>query len=474
VFIPVIVEDWSMKFYYAGSLAVALLLVSCVFAVPSVNAANAAENSWKTMALMPTARVGLCVAVVNGKIYAIGGQHMGGVLGVNEMYDPAANTWVTKKPMPTPRSNFAIAVFHNKIYCIGGLLPYTGVNEVYDPATDTWETKQPMPTPRGASSACVVNGKIYVIGGLGPQYADLPELKQSELNEVYDPVADSWTTMAPLPTAVWYSVLAVVDNKIYVFGNGDAAQIYDPQTNTWRYGPSMPYSVAYGAVAATTGVFAPKKIYCIGGTVYSKEIDPETHLLKTVSLIQIFDPKTETWSTGAAMPTSRILLGVAVVDDLLYAIGGESPGAPLRIYDVNERYTPFGYVGTVPPVVDVVPPEIKVLSPETTTYNVSSVPLVFTVSNPINWTGYSLDGRDNVTITGNTTLSGLSNGLHNVTVYARDEFENTGASETISFTIEAPFPVVPVAAASAASVAVIGLVLLVYFKKRRHQTSLAS
>jgi hypothetical protein len=80
---------------------------------------------------------------------------------------------------------------------------------------------------------------------------------------------------------------------------------------------------------------------------------------------------------------------------------------------------------------------------------------------------YSLDGQDNVTIAGNTTLSGLPNGNHNVTVYATDKAGNV-ASETISFSVEAPFPVVPVAAASVATIAVVGAGLLVYFKKRRH------
>jgi hypothetical protein len=97
--------------------------------------------------------------------------------------------------------------------------------------------------------------------------------------------------------------------------------------------------------------------------------------------------------------------------------------------------------------------------------------LVFAVNKPVSWLGYSLDGEETVTITGNTTLSGLSSGLHNITVYARDEFENTGASETISFRVaEEPFPAVPVAAASAAIVGVVGVGLLVYFKKRKHQT----
>jgi hypothetical protein len=93
------------------------------------------------------------------------------------------------------------------------------------------------------------------------------------------------------------------------------------------------------------------------------------------------------------------------------------------------------------------------------------------VNKPVLWMGYSLDSQDNVTVTGNTTLAGLTSGLHNVTVYAKDEFENTGASETINFTIAEepePFPIAPVAVASGASIAVIGVGLLVYLKKHKH------
>jgi hypothetical protein len=101
-------------------------------------------------------------------------------------------------------------------------------------------------------------------------------------------------------------------------------------------------------------------------------------------------------------------------------------------------------------------------------YARASVPLLFTVDKQANWIGYSLDGQDNVTITGNTTIAGLSSGLHNVTVYARDEFENMGASETISFSVaELPFPTALVAVAFIASAAAVSAVLLVYFKKRR-------
>jgi hypothetical protein len=443
------------------------LIASCIVVVKPVWASSASENSWVTMASTPTARDKLSVAVVNGKIYAIGGDTFGsGIVNVNEMYDPATNTWITKKSMPTPRANFATAVFHNKIYCIGGLFPISGVNEVYDPATDTWETKQPMPTPRGALSASVVNNKIYLTGGFVPSSIGLPTPERSNLNEMYDPVTDSWTTMAPLPIDVNYPVSAVVDNKIYVFGNGDTVQIYDPQTNTWHYGPSMPYSVAYGAVAATTGVCAAKKIYRIGGCVYSDELDPETSLPKEGPLTQIFDPKTETWSTGAEMPTPRILLDVAVVDDLLYAIGGENLSGMVIIYDVNERYTPLGY-GTPDPSYDATPPEITLISPENKTYYNTSVPLQLLVNEQESWIWYKLDGENNTEITGNTTLIGLTVGVHNVTVYAADSVGNVGASQTVHFTTTEPesFPTALIIAVSGVSIAIICVGLLVYFKK---------
>ena len=119
------------------------------------------------------------------------------------------------------------------------------------------------------------------------------------------------------------------------------------------------------------------------------------------------------------------------------------------------------------------PPSVHLISPENTTYTSANVTLNFTVNKQTSWMGYSLDRQETVTVTGNTTLAGLSWGMHNVTVYAKDMFENTGASETISFSVDVPepsepFPTLLVATASGASVAIIGIGLLVYFKKRKH------
>jgi hypothetical protein len=125
----------------------------------------------------------------------------------------------------------------------------------------------------------------------------------------------------------------------------------------------------------------------------------------------------------------------------------------------------------------VAPPQISVLSPVNQTYNQTSVPLTFTLDERVNWAGYSLDGRRDVTVTGNTTLSDLAGGSHSLVVYANDTIGNVGASQTINFTVAlptltktAPFSTLTVAAVSgavaAAVVATVGL--LVYFNKRKH------
>jgi parallel beta-helix repeat protein len=128
--------------------------------------------------------------------------------------------------------------------------------------------------------------------------------------------------------------------------------------------------------------------------------------------------------------------------------------------DNMDRYPLLESISTGPPI-------ISVLSPLAQIYNETSVSLVFALGKLVNWTGYSLDGKENVTVVGNVTLSGLSSGLHNVTVYMEDLLGRTGVSDTVWFNVAEPFPVVPVVVASVTTVAVVGVGLLVYFKKRK-------
>ena len=165
------------------------------------------------------------------------------------------------------------------------------------------------------------------------------------------------------------------------------------------------------------------------------------------------------------MPTSRGASAVAVVNDQIYVIGGT-----INMHyssTANELYTPFGY-GTpdpsyVPP--DNTMPEVSVMSPENRTYYTADIQLNLTVTEPDLWMRYNLDNENITEISGNTTITGLSLGLHNLTVYATDDAGNTAFSQTIHFEVQEPFPTV--LAVFSVALVVVGVGLLVYFRKRK-------
>jgi N-acetylneuraminic acid mutarotase len=176
------------------------------------------SDSWKALAPMPTKRGSVSAAVVNGKVYVIGGAgvHPGSketslhparphrALDTNEVYDPETNTWATRSTMPTARNHAAVGVVNNKIYVIGGRLgavfitraSTTDIVEVYDPATDQWGAlRAPMPTARSAGAWGVYKGKIYVAGG---EQRTSQWQRTFRTVEAYDPAKNHWTSLPPM------------------------------------------------------------------------------------------------------------------------------------------------------------------------------------------------------------------------------------------------------------------------------------
>jgi len=119
--------------------------------------------------------------------------------------------------------------------------------------------------------------------------------------------------------------------------------------------------------------------------------------------------------------------------------------APYTINSNNIDHYPL----TVP--YETEPPTISVLSPENKTYAVNDVALTFTLDEAAFWMGYSLDGAANSTITGNSTLSSLSDGLHQVVVYANDSAGNMGASNMVYFIVDITPPIGSISIAEGAT-----------------------
>ncbi|MDR2700185.1 MAG: hypothetical protein LBC12_05185 [Nitrososphaerota archaeon] len=312
-----------------------------VVAFNSVSAAELFEDSWNTKAPMSHSRSDFGVVTVNGKICAIGGytSYSDGIGGLNECYDPVTDTWATLEPMSTPRAGFAIAEYKCKIYCIGGE-NLVNVVEAYNVVTNSWSTQAPVPSNTSNAfrlHASVLNGKIFVIN------------KGDLCVYMYDPVADFWTEKNRVLAAhlSWGHsiVLTVVDGKMIVIGEfysgpsypyEQKVLIYDPKTDTWNEANSTVIDTLHNfAGAATTGRYAPKRVYILGETGN-----------------YAYDPANNDRTTIVALPTDREGFGIAVIDDVLYIIGGYTISwghsqfgsvGFATLSALNEQYVPIGY-----------------------------------------------------------------------------------------------------------------------------------
>jgi PKD repeat protein len=98
-----------------------------------------------------------------------------------------------------------------------------------------------------------------------------------------------------------------------------------------------------------------------------------------------------------------------------------------------------GVGGTV--VIGNPPPVIDVISPQNASYiKTNAVNLTVAVSKPISSLAYSLDGGANVTLTTNTIVLQMSDGQHNIVVYATDTVGQTGFSNKTYFKVDVTPP----------------------------------
>ena len=128
---------------------------------------------------------------------------------------------------------------------------------------------------------------------------------------------------------------------------------------------------------------------------------------------------------------------------------------------------------------DGIPPIMANISVTNETYLLNNLTLSFTTDKPASWMGFSIDGKENLTITENTTLTALTNGPHNLSIYSNDSFGNMGASEPIDFSVDMPPTAEPLTAnpitaevGIMVSVAVMTILLIAFFKSAKSKTKI--
>ena len=282
-------------------------------------------GSWQSLTGMPAARSAAGGAVINDILYVAGGTN-GGDQSSLYAYDPVANSWSTRASMPGGRYQpSGVAVYNNELYFFGGWttspgLPNTNLY-IYNPGANTWRSGAAMPTLSACGAAGTIGTKIYVTNACDGNSGYRSVLR------VYDPAANSWTSLPNSSAEHSNPAYAVIDGKLYVAGGATSTtytnvlEVYDPVANSWSSRAPMP-TPREGA----TGAVINGKFYVIGGTTGSG----------VLNVVEIYDPATNTWSTGVAPAVGRIGAAGGVIANVLYMAGGSNPA----VVNTLEKFTP--------------------------------------------------------------------------------------------------------------------------------------
>lgn len=206
-------------------------------AQPDVYVYDPAGNRWTEGVPLPAPRAEGTIAAADGKIFVIGGRvranpesshfndHVDTVR--HEVFDPDLGRWRQAADAPTARNSAASAVIDDRIYVVGGRQAHrqpdgsvrqvnVATLEIYDPRTDRWDTGTPMPQAQGGLAAAAFDGKLYVFGG--EQW--VPDQKVFATSWVYDPATDRWDALPDLPTPRHGLGASTVAGRIHVIGGG--------------------------------------------------------------------------------------------------------------------------------------------------------------------------------------------------------------------------------------------------------------
>ena len=326
--------------------SVGMWLVAGLVGIILAEPAAFGQGKWLKLAPFPQPAEEISGAAAGGRMYVFAGlAPIWKPVGMVYEYDPRTDKWTKKRPMALPSHHVAFTEFRGKIYAFGGfVLPESGppgwtpINNAweYDPVADTWQALAPMPSKRGSSLAAVVGDRIYVIGGAttipGSKetavYPTRPHMSVGTVEE-YDPASNTWRERSAMPTPRNHAAIGVVNGKIYVIGGRVGAAFI---------GLASDISVVEEYDPATDQWSGPRARMPIARSAIGAGVDggriyvaggeyQDPHMMATFRAVEAYDPASNTWTEMPPMPVSRHGLAVGVIGNRLHVISGDVQSA---------------------------------------------------------------------------------------------------------------------------------------------------
>ncbi len=239
-------------------------------ATRSVEAFDSRVNRWRTVGDMPDGLTHANPVVVDDEVVWLAGgfkgDHPGPVTDEVWRYDTDTGKWSRGPPLPAPRGGGALVRFARRLHYFGGFAEdrHTNPSDHWVLELDggtSWRPAAPLPEPRGQLGAAAGGGFIYAIGG---QFGHDRSAQDVDRVHRYDPATDTWTTVASLPyprshfepgTLVWNGRIVIVGGRNNMEKRETVADVtmYDPVADVWLALPPLPEALLAPAAAAFGG-----------------------------------------------------------------------------------------------------------------------------------------------------------------------------------------------------------------------------
>lgn len=272
---------------------------------------------------LPVALGEVACAEVDGILYVLGEGS-----SATFAYDIYARAWNSSLAVrPFPGHHHAIEVVDGLIYLIGGLGGGSeGKVQIYDPSTNLWSTGTDMTWSGGSVSTAVIGDKIYVAGGIVSTFT-------VGNVSVYDPLLDSWTTLAQMPDGGRNHTAAGTDGeRMFIFGgrkggnfvtNGfDTVMIFDPLTNLWESSDDAMSSLAplpIGRGGMGKAIWYQGEFYVMGGET---DTGPGATVNDVYDRVDVYDPQANTWRLEAPLSDARHGIFPVLFESRMFVVGG--------------------------------------------------------------------------------------------------------------------------------------------------------
>lgn len=201
---------------------------------------NTTTNTWSAGPPLPAGRGGAGAAIVGRRIHVFGGAtRSDGQFNDTDQPDHYVlnldtGVWSSAAPLPNPRNHLGGVGLNGKVYAVGGQHDRQEATsnqaqvDVYDPATNTWSRAADLPQGRGHinSSVFAVNGRMMVIGGTVNGGSNG---LASNAVLLYNPATNTWTNLTPIPGIRKTPVADVIGTTLVVSTGAG----YGPTDTTW-------------------------------------------------------------------------------------------------------------------------------------------------------------------------------------------------------------------------------------------------